>query len=379
MTEHVRIRTITAFCDLHAPDDPALEQALAFLQQARARALAAGYDVQTVRVAARLAGARPDDEWRRRVIAIDERVTAAHVLWATGPELAAADLDAFPHWCARVLTETAGTFMSVDVGDVTRGVDLAACRAAGRTVARLGRDTEGGEGNFHFAAAAGCPPGLPFFPAARHDGAPAFALGLESAGLVGVAYRDGAVRPADALRAALDQALAPIEALCVALASEHGRQWIGIDTSPAPGLDASIAGALEHLIDAPFGSPGTLRACAATTAALHATRVRRCGYSGLMLPVLEDRVLASRAAEGRFRLADLLLWSSVCGTGFDVVPLPGDVSEDGLTRWIGDVAALSVRLNKPLSARLLPVPGARSGEMSRFRNPLLVNTRIFEV
>ena len=83
--------------------------------------------------------------------------------------------------------------------------------------------------------------------------------------------------------------------------------------------------------------------------------------------------------EGRYRLQDLLLWSSVCGTGFDVVPLPGAVSEGDLTRCIADVAALSARLRKPLSARLLPVPGAKAGDMSRFTNPLLVNTRVFEV
>jgi uncharacterized protein len=379
MTAPLCIRTITAFCDLHAADDPALAQALAFLQQARAGILAAGYEVQTARLSARLAGARPDDEWRRRVKAIDDQVSAAHVLWATGPEVAAADLDGFPDWCARVIVETASTFLSVDAGDPSRGVDLDACRAAGRTVATLARETDGGEGNFRFAAAAGCPPGLPFFPAARHDGPPAFALGLESAGLVDAAYRDGGGTPSEALRAAMDEALAPLEVICSALASEYRRRWVGIDVSPAPGLDASIGGALERIIGAPFGSPGTLRACALTTTALHATRVRRCGYSGLMLPVLEDRVLAARAAEGRYRLQDLLLWSSVCGTGFDVVPLPGDVLEDVLARWIADVTALSVRLNKPLSARLLPVPGARAGEMSRFRNPLLVNTRVFDV
>ena len=135
MTPLVRIRTITAFCDLQSADDPSLGQALAFLQQARARALAAGHEVQTVRMAARLAGAKPDDEWRRRVMAIDERVTAAHVLFATGPELAAADLDAFPEWCARVLRDTAGTFMSVDVGDATRGSG----QHAGNTSHRLHR------------------------------------------------------------------------------------------------------------------------------------------------------------------------------------------------------------------------------------------------
>jgi len=377
VTAPLRVRTITAFCDVRSAEDLALEQAVEFLRQARARAQEAGYEVQTARISARLPGARPDDDWHRRVVAIDRRIAAAGLLWATGPEPAAADPDRFPNWCTRVVNETDVTFMSVDVGGIDRGVNLRACEAAARAIAALARSTGGGEGNFRFAAAAGCPAGLPFFPVARHEGSPAFALGLESAGLVDDTYRTHAASPSEALRSAIDQALAPIEQICAALSSAHQRRWIGVDVSPAPGLDASIAGALERLIGQPFGSLGTLHACALTTTALHATAVRRCGYSGLMLPVLEDRVLAARAAERRYRLQDLLLWSSVCGTGFDVVPLPGDVSEDELTRCITDVAALSARLGKPLSARLLPVPGAKAGDMSRFTNPLLVNTRVF--
>ena len=55
-----------------------------------------------------------------------------------------------------------------------------------------------------------------------------------------------------------------------------------------------------------------------------------CGYCGLMLPVLEDPVLAQRAGEGRYSVRDLLLYSSVCGTGLDVVPVPGDTRR---RRW----------------------------------------------
>ena len=41
-----------------------------------------------------------------------------------------------------------------------------------------------------------------------------------------------------------------------------------------------------------------------------------------------------------------------------------------------DVAALAVRLAKPLSARLMPVPGRAAGEMTAFGSPYLVETRI---
>jgi len=95
-----------------------------------------------------------------------------------------------------------------------------------------------------------------------------------------------------------------------------------------------------------------------------------------MLPVLEDSVLAQRWSEGALTLDDLLAYSAVCGTGLDVVPLPGDITQTQLERIIGDMATLAVRLRKPLSARLLPVTGKKAGERTEFDDPFLVNAVI---
>jgi uncharacterized protein (UPF0210 family) len=172
--------------------------------------------------------------------------------------------------------------------------------------------------------------------------------------------------PTARLQRELDAVLAPIERLAREIAREHEREYLGIDTSPAPGKDRSIGAAIEALTHAPFGSAGTLEACAAITAALKSVSVMTCGYSGLMLPVLEDPLLAQRAGEGRFSIRDLLLYSSVCGTGLDVTPIPGDTPVEPIAGLLRDVAALSSRLRKPLSVRLFLVPGKQAGEMARF-------------
>ena len=90
-----------------------------------------------------------------------------------------------------------------------------------------------------------------------------------------------------------------------------------------------------------------------------------------MLPVLEDPILAQRSAEGLLNIGELLQWSAVCGTGLDTVPVPGDVSEAALARLLFDVAALSVRLHKPLTARLMPLPGKVAGDPVHFDFRLL--------
>jgi hypothetical protein len=46
--------------------------------------------------------------------------------------------------------------------------------------------------------------------------------------------------------------------------------------------------------------------------------------------------------------------------------LPGDASVDQLNALLLDVAALAGRLGKPLTARLMPVPGLKAGEMTNF-------------
>src|ERR1019366_838552 len=100
------------------------------------------------------------------------------------------------------------------------------------------------------------------------------------------------------------------------------------------------------------------------------------GYSGLMLPVLEDSVLAQRWSEGTLKLDALLAYSAVCGTGLDAVPLPGDISTEQLAKIIADVASLAVKLRKPLSARLLPVAGKTAGQRTEFDDPFLVDATL---
>jgi uncharacterized protein (UPF0210 family) len=161
-----------------------------------------------------------------------------------------------------------------------------------------------------------------------------------------------------------------------AIAQRTGWRYLGIDASPAPGLDASIGRTIETLTGTPFGGPSTLAACAALTDVLKALTVETCGYTGLMLPVLEDPVLARRADERRYAVSELLLYSSVCGTGLDVVPLPGDATDRALAAVVSDMAALAAKYQKPLSARLLPIPGRKAGERVRFDNPHLTETAV---
>jgi len=155
--------------------------------------------------------------------------------------------------------------------------------------------------------------------------------------------------------------------------------FMGVDPTPAPLADVSIGAAVEAYTGAKFGSSGTMTAALIITTAVKAVPVKQIGYSGLMVPVMEDKLLAQRWAEGTYNTDNLLAYSAVCGTGLDTIPLPGDITEEQLARMFGDVASLAWKWHKPLSARLQPVKGKYPGDMTSFSDPYLFNTKLHEM
>jgi uncharacterized protein (UPF0210 family) len=178
------------------------------------------------------------------------------------------------------------------------------------------------------------------------------------------------------LTAALSGYAQQLARLAPAVEAATGFKYWGFDPTPAPLMEDSIAAAMEGFGPQRFGSPGTMTAAWVITESEHHVPEPRVGYSGLMLPVLEDTRMAQRWSEGAINMDALLAYSSVCATGLDTVPLPGDVTEAQLARIMGDVAVLAYKWKKPLTARLQPVHGARAGEMTKFESQFLTNARL---
>jgi uncharacterized protein (UPF0210 family) len=280
--------------------------------------------------------------------------------------------------CA-VLPNTSAN-LSIVIASQRHGIHYKAVRAAAETIKRLSEIET--MANFSFAATANIPSETPFFPGAFHNKkANSFSVGTESAKLVMKVFAE-AMDFSEAKKKLFEQferEFKLIEKVGLIIQEETDWQYEGVDTSPAPMRDISIGKAIESLIKAPFGSPGTITACSVITGVIQGIDVKRAGYSGLMLPVMEDTILAQRAAEGRYGLDELLSYSAVCGTGLDVIPLPGDITIEKLEKILLDVASISLKLDKPLSARLIPVKGRSAGETATLESRFLVPTKIFKV
>ncbi|CAA9243179.1 MAG: hypothetical protein AVDCRST_MAG77-1793 [uncultured Chloroflexi bacterium] len=382
----MKIRAVTVGAPVSAPLDVRLIGRAAGIATSVAEALAgAGYEVQTVRLATppleRVLG--EGDAAKRCVqvaVELDSLSQEAGFGYVT---LGALDtfandskmlLEAVPE----VIASTQTVFCAASVGSRRQGINLGGARACGELVARVGAQTEDGFGNLRFAALANCSPHIPFFPAAYHDGGDRLTVGiaLEAADVAVEAFEGaGTLQEAqERLCRRLAGATAEVELrVRQAIGVRRDVEVTGVDLSlaPFPADDRSIAHAFERLGLPAFGAHGTLFTASFLTGCLQqvwestsgqARGEKRFGFSGLMLPVLEDSVLAARAAEGRFGVDSLLLYSAVCGLGLDTVPLPGDTSPEELGAIILDMAALAVRLDKPLTARLFPVPGKRAGD-----------------
>ena len=384
----MKIRSITYFCDPGWPlNVKKLKAAGAFLAEAKLDFEAAGFEVQTTRLATTpfplLLGHGKVHETPRlasELSALLPEIGVAHA--SLGPALP--NIPDSYLVIPNALAVSKNVFFSGVMADAKNGISLASIKACAHVIFHTAPLDPNGFANLNFAALANVPAGSPFFPAAYHEGRePGFSLATEAADLAVQAFNransvDGGRTTLVSLLEENAQKLAKVADL---LKYKFMLKFGGIDFSlaPFPEESRSLGAAFERMGVPAVGLHGSLAAAAILTEAIERARFPRAGFSGLMMPVLEDSVLAGRAAEGLLTVKDLLLYSAVCGTGLDTVPLPGDVTMEQIAALLLDVAALAMRLDKPLTARLMPVPGKQAGDATNFNFGFFCNSRVMEL
>jgi uncharacterized protein (UPF0210 family) len=380
----MKIRSITYFLNPGWPlDENKLKSAGRFLSEAKSAFETAGYEVQTTRLATNPFPHFLNNHFKetpKLAEAIENLMPSIGVGYASlGPALpdAPGSYEIIPE----AIAHTQNIFFSGMMADSQNGISLEAVRACAQVIVRCAPLTPDGFANLRFAALANVSPGAPFFPAAYHLGdRPAFAIATEAAELAMVAFKnaksinDGR----DTLVDALETHGKKLTSIARQLQFRFGAQFGGIDFSlaPFPTDEQSLGGAVEGLGVPKIGLHGSLAAAAILTEAVERASFPHTGFSGFMQPVLEDSVLAKRAAEGTLTVKDLLLYSAVSGTGLDTVPLPGDASADQIAALLLDLSALALRLDKPLTARLMPIPGKKAGDPTGFYFAFFANSKV---
>ena len=381
----VKIRAITHGITLAYPvDEQAVKEAAGFNNNARKIFEDQGYEVQEPRITTNswpeFLGHLSKNDLIRTLQNFEALCKKEGIEFTSiGTAKETKHMDVIPE----IIQQTEGISTTITIVDDITGFNAGALQKAAQTIKAISETTEKGYGNFRFAAIANCPPDIPFYPASYHIGKRCFTLGLECSDLINRAFLDQ--KSFDSARNSLNrifiEELRPLEDICMMIEDDTGVSFKGIDVSLAPSLEEheSIAYGFEKLGLNRFGEPGTMAIAAMVTSVLKSLPVRKSGYCGLMLPVLEDIGLAARCGDGLLDVQKLLVYSAVCGTGLDCVPLPGDITEQELINILYDVASLSSKLYKPLSARLFPVPGKKAGEFTEFNSPFLTECKILDV
>jgi len=385
VSSNPKVRAITGFVRLdRATSEKQIAEALVVLRKTKSAFEAAGYQVQTLRLTtqplAELVSGLPEDQALAFLTRLDQLSVKEDFIPNVGVAMMHdSDDPSAMHLLERALSTLPNIEGNTIIADAA-GIHWKTIHRTSELVKYVSEHSPRSQGTFNFTATAMLKPLAPFFPGSYHTGAgKQFSIGFEGANVVAEIFaRDkGNAESATAdLTVALTKHALVADKIGNKVAAETGWAYAGVDPTPAPLGDVSIGVAIENFTGARFGSSGTLTAARIITAAVKAVPVKQIGYSGLMVPVMEDRLLAQRWAESTYNIDSLLAYSAVCGTGLDTVPLPGDVSLEQMDRIFADVASLATKWNKPLSARLQPIPNKKPGDLTDFQDPYLFNTML---
>jgi uncharacterized protein (UPF0210 family) len=383
-----KVRAITAFVRLEpASHQQDIAAAVSVLRALKGGFEKEGYEVETIRIVTQplseLVSGQSETQALAYLKSLQDLGSKENFILGLGPAMMR---DTDDPRTMRLLEKALSTLPNLQANTIIAdddGIHWKVIRETAALVHYVTGHSPHSQGNFGFTATAMLKPYGPFYPGAYHTGpGKRFSIGFEGANVVQEVFArtrgDFSGSVAELTRQLTVHAKVA-ETIGQRIAAASGWTFMGVDPTPAPLGDVSIGAAIETYTGGKFGSSGTVTAALIITSAVKAVPVQQVGYSGLMVPVLEDKLLAQRWAEGAFNTDDLLAYSAVCGTGLDTVPFPGDISVEQMARIFGDVASLAWKWRKPLSARLQPVAGSKAGDQTQFSSPFLFNTTLHAV
>ncbi|MBU3952630.1 MAG: DUF711 family protein, partial [Proteobacteria bacterium] len=168
------------------------------------------------------------------------------------------------------------------------------------------------------------------------------------------------------------------------VAQNLGIQFGVVDLSlaPTPTVGDSIGEIFQALGLTHIGVPGSTAALAMLNDAVKKGGAFASshvgGLSGAFIPVSEDLNIAEAAHKGYLTMEKLEAMTCVCSVGLDMVPIPGDITEECLAGIIADEMAIGMINAKTTACRLIPVPGKKAGDKVYFGG-LLGEARIMKV
>ena len=268
-------------------------------------------------------------------------------------------------------------------------LNIFAAKQCAQTILDISRLSDNGFDNFRVGVSLRPSENTPFFPFSFGLKGNSFSLAVElTKGIIDV-LKDNTKIDIDAKREKIKDCITPfvcqLDQLSKGFAEKHGIEYGGQDISLAPFPDdkVSVIEILHELGLDDIGSNGTLFFTSYLTGILKSVLkdndIKGAGFNGVMYSLLEDHLMCMSNNKKQLSIDRIISYSTLCGCGLDMVPIPGNILIEELASIIMDVAAIAIKLNKPLGVRVLPIPNKEENEFTSFDMDFLTNTRVMKL
>jgi uncharacterized protein (UPF0210 family) len=257
---------------------------------------------------------------------------------------------------------------------------------AARAITKISKYSSNGYDNFRAGVSLNPAEGTPFFPFSFALNDCSFSIALETTQCAIGALKSGGSSDLLEARRLIKEAVSDVSIAVDYLGKDLEKntdvKYNGVDISFAPFPDekVSVIDIISLLGSDGMGPAGTYFITSFLTdilkSIISSNGIRGVGFNGVMYSLLEDHEMCRANDKKLLSVESIIGYSALCGCGLDMVPLPGAFLEEELASIILDVAAIAIRLDKPLGVRVLPIPNSEAHEFTNFDSDFLTNTRI---
>ena len=276
------------------------------------------------------------------------------------------------------LAQTELVCSSVNVGSTRAGINMDAVAEMGRIIKATAERTKDSQGLGCAKLVVFCNAveDNPFMAGAFHgvgEGECVINVGVSGPGVVYHALQSVKGAPFDVVAETVKKTAFQVTRMGQLVAREaSGRLGVpfgivDLSLAPTPAIGDSVARILEEMGLEVCGTHGTTAALALLNDAVKKGGVMASGHvgglSGAFIPVSEDEGMIAAALEGTLTIDKLEAMTCVCSVGLDMIAVPGDTSAETISAIIADEAAVGMVNSKTTAVRIIPVPGAKVGDM----------------
>ena len=289
-----------------------------------------------------------------------------------------------------IIKRYSNSFINFIVGD-KENVNPFAALTTSKTILDISRLSFNGYDNFRVGVSLNPSNNTPFFPFSYSEKDLNFSLAVEITErfIDCIKSNKKYISDLEQLKKIIFNDLSPfvifLDKISNEISNEIGVNYGGQDLSlaPFPEDEVSVIEILHLLGVDDIGSNGTLLFTSYLTGIIKSltiqNNVKSAGFNGVMYSLLEDHLMCKSNDKKLLTIDKIIGYSTLCGCGLDMVPVPGNLLIEELASVVLDIAATAIKLNKPLGFRVLPIPNKESNEFTEFDMDFLTNTRVMEL